>query len=299
MPLTGLIAATYTPMQQDGELDLPQVPAVVERLLAEQVDGFYVCGSTGEGMSLSTAERHAVTEAYVAATAGRVPVIVQVGHNSLAEARGLAAHAQKVGADVVSAACPSYFKIGTVEMLVDCMAELASAAPDLPFYYYHIPALTSTPLDMVEFLRVGGPRIPNLAGLKYTTPTLHEYLACREVDGGRFDILWGVDEMLLAALATGARGAVGSTYNFAPGLYRRIITAFDAGDLAEARREQSRSVQMIRIMAQFPFHSAMKQALRMIGIEVGPCRLPQPPLSPEDVESLRTQLEAIGFFDWR
>ena len=298
-PLTGLIAATYTPLQPNGELNLEQVPAVVQRLLAEQVDGFYVCGSTGEGMSLSSGERRAVTEAFVTAAAGRVPVIVQVGHNSLAEARGLAAHAQQIGADVVSATCPSYFKIGSVELLVECMAELAAAAPDLPFYYYHIPALTSTPLDMVEFLRVGGRRIPNLAGLKYTTSTLHEYLACQEVEDGRFDILWGVDEMLLAALATGARGAVGSTYNVAARLYRRIITAFDAGNLSEARQLQSRSVRMIRTMAQFPFHSAMKEVLRMLGLDVGPCRLPQPPLAPADVENLRTQLTAIGFFDWR
>jgi N-acetylneuraminate lyase len=298
-PLTGLIAATYTPLQPDGELDLSQVPKVVDKLLAEQVDGFYVCGSTGEGMSLSSDERRSVTEAFVTATAGRVPVIVQVGHNSLAEARALAAHAQQCGADVVSATCPSYFKIDRVPMLVECMAELAAAAPELPFYYYHIPALTSTPLDMVEFLYAGGSRIPNLAGLKYTTPTLHEYLACREIEDGRFDILWGVDEMLLAALATGARGAVGSTYNIAAPLYRRIINAFDAGNLEEARQLQLRSVRMIRTMAQFPFHSAMKEVLRMLGLDVGPCRLPQPPLSPADVDSLRAQLEAIGFFDWR
>ena len=297
--LTGLIAATYTPMHDNGELNAQQAHPVVQRLLAESVDGFYVCGSTGEGMSLTSGQRRSLAEAYVAATAGSVPVIVQVGHNSLNEARGLAAHAQQIGADAVSATCPSYFKIGSVEMLVDCMAEPASGAPDLPFYYYHIPALTGTQLDMVEFLRLGAARIPNLAGLKYTAPTLHEYQACREVEGGRFDVLWGVDEMLLAALATGARGAVGSTYNIAAPLYRRIINAFDEGNITEARRLQFRSVQMIRTIAQFPFHSAMKEVLRMLGLDLGPCRLPQPPLSPADVASLRKQLESIGFFQWR
>jgi N-acetylneuraminate lyase len=250
-------------------------------------------------MSLAAKERRSVAEAYVTAAAGRVPVIIQVGHNSLAEARGLAAHAQEIGAHAVSATCPSYFKIGTVPLLVDCMAELASGAPDLPFYYYHIPALTSTPLDMVEFLQRGGEQIANLAGLKYTTPTTHEFLACQELQDGRFDVLWGTDEMLLAALATGARGAVGSTYNMAAPLYRGIIAAFEAGDLSRARHLQHRSVRMIRTMAQFPFHSAMKEVLRMLGHDLGPCRLPQPALSAGQVEELRAQLSSIGFFEWR
>ena len=101
--LRGLLAATYTPFAPDCSLALEDVPPLVERLLADGVGGLYVCGSTGEGVSLSTAERKQVAEAFVAAAAGRVPVVVQVGHNSLAEACDLAAHAQAVGADASSA----------------------------------------------------------------------------------------------------------------------------------------------------------------------------------------------------
>jgi N-acetylneuraminate lyase len=297
--LTGLIAAAYTPLQPNGALALDKVGDFVDWLLGDGVGGLYVCGSTGEGMSLTSPERRSVAEAYTVATSKRVPIVVQVGHNSLAEARDLAAHAQEIGADAISATCPSYFKINNVPMLVECMAEVASGAPNLPFYYYHIPALTSTPLDMVQFLTLGSQRIPNLAGLKYTAPQVHEYQLCRELDEGRFDILWGADEMLLAALATGAKGAVGSTYNIAAPLYRNIISAFEAGDLDQARRLQSRSVQMIRTIYRFPFHSAMKEVLRVLGHELGPCRLPQPALSTADAQNLREQLAAIGFFEWR
>ena len=132
----GLIAATYTPLRSNGSLNLDRVPPLVEHLLGDGVGGLYVCGSTGEGVSLTGDERRAVAEAYTAAAAGRVAVIVQVGHNSLAEARSLAEHAQQIGADAISATCPSYFKISTAELLVDCMAEAAAGAPDLPFYYY-------------------------------------------------------------------------------------------------------------------------------------------------------------------
>ena len=297
--LNGLIAATYTPLREDGSLNLDRVGPIVEQLIADRVDGLYVCGSTGEGMSLSGAERRAIAEEYVTAVAGRVPVIIQVGHNSVAEASELAAHAQEIGADVVSATCPSYYPIASVDVLVACMSKIASGAPALPFYYYHIPVLTGSAIDMTDFMRRGSDQIANLVGLKYTAPTLHEYQQCMLLDDGRFDVLWGVDEMLLGALATGARGAIGSTYNIAAPLYRRIIAAFGQQDLDEARRLQGLAIQMIQIIARYPFHPAMKDLLRMIGLDCGGCRLPLPSLSPDDVNQLREQLTELGFFLWR
>jgi N-acetylneuraminate lyase len=295
--LTGLIAATYTPIHEDGSVDIKSIPANVDRLIAEGVSGFYVCGSTGEGVSLTVDERKAVAKAYVDATGGRVPVIIQVGHNSLHQARELASHAHEVGADVISATAPSYFKVGSVEGLVDCMAEVAGGAPELPFYYYHIPVLTGVAINMVEFLELAGSRISNLVGLKYTAPDLAEYLACLSLEDGRFDVLWGADEMLLGAWATGARGAVGSTYNIAAPLYQGIIDAFEAGDMVKARKLQHRSVEMIRVLAKHPFHPAMKALHGMLGAPCGHCRLPHPRLTEAQIATLRSALTDLGFFD--
>ena len=297
--LTGLIAATYTPLDAAGKVNPRPIPELTERLLADGVNGLYVCGSTGEGMSLSSAERREVAEAYLAAAKGRVQVVIQVGHNSLAEAWDLARHAEKIGATAISATCPSYFPVDSVETLVDCMADIASGAPTLPFYYYHIPALTGASLDMIAFLRQAAQRIPNLVGLKYTAPTTHEFQACMALDEGRFDIVWGCDEMLLPALAVGARGAIGSTYNIAAPLYRQLIKAFEQGDLAQARHWQMRSIELIRALGSFPFHPAMKETLRMLGVDYGVCRLPQRPLSAEQVDLLAQRLKTIGFFQWR
>ncbi|TWU18741.1 dihydrodipicolinate synthase family protein [Allorhodopirellula heiligendammensis] len=294
MKLNGLIAATYTPLDPHGDLNLSAIGPMVEDLLRNGITGLYVCGSTGEGMSLTSEERRKVAEAYVEATAGRVPVIVQVGHNSVHEARQLASHAQAVGADVISATCPSYFKVSSVAALVDCMAELASGAPDLPFYYYHIPALTGSTIEMADFLQRGGDQIPNLVGLKYTDTKLFEFQHCMELEGGRFDVVWGCDEMLLGALATGARAGIGSTYNIAAPLYLQIMAAFEAGDFAQARKGQSLSIEMIRTIGRYPFHPAMKAILEMQGFHVGGCRLPQGRLSPSQSDSLRSELSAIG-----
>ncbi len=296
--LRGLVAATYTPFNPDLSLALDSVPPLVERLLADGVSGLYVCGSTGEGISLSTPERKQVAEAFVAAAAGRVPVVVQVGHNSLAEARDLAAHAQAAGADATSAMPPTYFKPGSIKMLVECCREIAAAAPDLPFYYYHIPVLSGVSLSMTALLERAGEVIPNLAGLKYTANTLHEYQQCVALEGGRFDVLYGFDELLLPAVAVGAAGAVGSTFNIAAPLYRRVLDSFARGDIEAAREAQLKAVGMITTIARYPFHPAMKLILGWLGTPVGGCRPPLPGLSSGDEAGLRTGLEAIGFFEW-
>lgn len=296
--LCGLIAATCVPLNADGELNLEIVPGLVDHLIGQGVTGLYANGSTGEGVSLLTDERRSVAEAYVQAADGRIPVAIQVGHNSLAEARRLAQHASQIGADLLSATCPSYFKVSDVATLVDCMAEVADGAPQLPFYYYHIPALTGSSLDILEFLKLGSERIPNLVGLKYTDTKLFEFQQCCELNQRGFDVVWGCDEMLLGALATGAQAGIGSTYNIAAPLYHRIIDAFDNGQLEEARRLQALSIQMIGVLNRFPFHAAVKAVLGMQGFDVGGCRLPLSSLSRTDAESLRRDLDTIGFFEW-
>jgi len=295
--LSGLIPAVFTPMREDTTLDLAKVPAVVEHLLRTGVCGMYVCGSTGEGPSLSSDERRAVAQAYVEAAAGRLPAIVQVGHDSVAEACDLAAHAKHIGAQAVSAMPPRYYGFSGVDSLIDCLARIASAA-DLPFYYYHIPILSGVSLDVIDFLRRAADRIPNFAGLKYTACGLDEYQGCLEQAEGRFDVLFGHDEMLIAALAAGGVGAVGSTYNFAAPLYLRLWEAFDRGDLVEARRQQSLSQRMIRTMCRYRGQPAFKAAMRLIGVDCGPNRLPMKTLTTHELDELESELRGIGFFDW-
>jgi N-acetylneuraminate lyase len=297
--LTGLVAATFTPMRPDGSLNLEMAKPIVDHLVRSGIRGLYVCGTTGEGPLLTTDERKATVTAYVEAAAGRVPVVVQVGHSSVVEARLLAAHAQQAGADAISAVAPYYFKPGSVAVLVDCLAEIAGGAPKLPFYYYHIPMLSGVSLDMVEFLQQAPAKMPTFAGIKYTAPTIDEFQALLTTEDGRFDILFGRDEMMLSGLVGGARGAVGSTYNFAAPLYCRLIEAFQRGDLAEAQLCQSRAVAMIRVIVnRYRFHAGLKAAMGLWGLDCGPNRLPTIPLTPQEVAEMRRELDAIGFFQW-
>jgi len=274
------------------------VGRLVDHLLRNQVSGMYVCGSTGEGPLLTGEERRRTAEAFIEAAAGRLPVIVHVGHSSPAEARQLAAHTQAAGADAIAAVPPWYFKPGSIDVLIDCLAEVAAGAPELPFYYYHIPSITGVSLDLLELLRQGPERIPNFAGAKYTANTVDEFQAMVAYEGGRFDLLFGRDEMLLSGLAAGARGAVGTTYNYAAPLYQRLIQAFETGDLAAARNFQSQAISMIRILLRYGGVPGSKAIMKFLGIDCGPVRLPLVGLDRAAEQSMKAELEASGFFDW-
>ncbi|MFK7821601.1 MAG: dihydrodipicolinate synthase family protein [Planctomycetaceae bacterium] len=295
--LNGLIAATLTPFSAEGDVNLEPIGAMVEFLISNGINGLYVCGSTGEGMSLTSDERKAVTAEFVKAASGRIPVIAQVGHNSIAEAKELAKHAASVGVDIVSATCPSYFKAADNLSLTRSVAQIAAAASDLPFYYYHIPSLTGSTVDIVRFLEDGRESVPNLVGLKYTDTKLFEYQMCLAVDDHAFDVVWGCDEMLLGALATGAKAAIGSTYNVAAPLSQRIIDAFSEGDIEQARTLQLQSALMIRELLQFPFHASLKMVLTKLGLPLGGVRPPLKELLSRDAELL-TMLEDIEFHSY-
>lgn len=297
LQLRGLIAATFTPMHDDGSLALEQVPPMVDALLRDGISALYVVGSTGEGPSLTSAERRDVSAAFVEAAAGRVPVVVQVGHNSLADSAELAAHSAAIGADAISATPPSYFRPATLDELIACMRQIADAAPELPFYYYHIPIRTGVEVDLVAFLRRGN-EIPSLRGVKFTSPRVDQLQLAAETAGERYELLFGFDEMLLSAVAIGIKGAVGSTYNFAAPLYRRLWNAVDRGDLADAARCQSRSVAMIDVINRCGGFAAQKAIMSLLDMSCGRPRLPQSAMSDSQTERLRRELEAIGFFDW-
>lgn len=297
LKLTGLVAATHTPFHDDGSLNLSIVEQQAEHLLRHQVSTAFIGGSTGESHSLNVDERKQLATRWLEVARGTpMKVVVHVGSNCLIDAASLAQHAASVGANAVAALSPSYFKPRNVETLVACARQVAAAAPETPFYFYDIPVLTGVSLSMPDFLNQGRELIPNLAGLKFTNPDLMSYQLCMRAGDGSFDLPWGCDEFLLAAVAIGATGAVGSTYNFTAPIYHRVLSAFATGDLATAREEQFRAVQIIQVLIRHGFISATKAVMTMLGVDVGPARLPHVALSREQTTALRADLEPLGLF---
>jgi N-acetylneuraminate lyase len=297
--LRGLVAATHTPFHTDGSLNLAIVEQQAAHLLANDVTAVFIGGTTGESSSLSLDERRSLAQRWMEVARGTaMRVIVHVGANALCDARVLAAEAQQHGAHAIAALSPSYFKPRSLDALVACAADIAAAAPATPFYFYDIPSMTGVSFPMADFLAQASERIPNLAGLKFTNPDLMSFQLCLHADGGAWDVPFGCDEFLLAALSLGATGAVGSTYNFAAPIYHRVMRAFAAGDFATARVEQFRSVQLVQLLAGVGFMGAAKAVMGMLGVKVGPARLPNGTPPPEQEKKLRADLDAMGFFDW-
>jgi N-acetylneuraminate lyase len=297
--LSGLVAATHTPFTQDGRLNLDAIESQAEHLARNGVTLAFVAGSTGESHSLTCDERLQLAQRWSEVTRGSpVRWIAHVGSNCLSESQVLAEQAQRLGALAIAALAPSYFKPKSITSLIECCQQIAGAASNTPFYYYDIPALTGVSLPMDQFLEVAQSRIPNLVGIKYSNPDLMTLQACLQRNDQRFEIAWGIDECLLSALVLGVNGAVGSSYNFAAPLYHRLWQAFRGGDLATARREQFRSVQLIRLLAKYGYLESAKWLMSELGVVVGPARLPNGELDGEQAEMLRTGLETLGFFEW-
>lgn len=298
--LTGLVAAAHTPFAADGALNLAIVEKQAAHFLKNGISTVFIGGSTGESHSLSLEERKALTKQWMSVSRhSPMKVIVHVGSNCLDDARILATQAQKLGTLAVSALAPSYFKPRSVSLLVEGCAQIASAAPDLPFYFYDIPALTGVALSMPDFLAEGRKRIPNLAGIKWTNSDLYSYQLCRHVPGN-FDLPWGNDEYLLAALALGAQGGVGSTFCFAAPIYHRLMKSFAANQLDQAREEQYRSCLLVKTLAGQPsgYMGAAKALMSILGVDVGPARLPNGNLDKSQKAALRKDLDKLGFFKW-
>jgi len=299
MRLEGLIAAVHSPFDDSGELLLSAVEAQAQLMLAQGVAGVFICGSTGESHSLSVGERQDLSKRWLQVLQGSSIVpIVHVGSNCLRDSRQLAAHAEKIGAAAIAAQAPSYFRPRSVAELCEWCEQVAAAAPQTPFYFYDIPVMTGVNLSMPDLLQRAGERIPNFRGLKFTNQDLMSFQICQRLDGGRYDIAFGVDEMLLAAVCLGAAGAVGSSYNFAAPIYLRLIAAFQSGDLSAAREKQYWSVQLIRLLAASGYMAAARMVMGWLGAPVGPPRLPNVRLTAEASAGLRRGLEELGFFDW-
>ena len=296
--IKGLIDAPFTPFHEDGSLNLAPIPEYAALLARNGLKGVFINGSSGEGYMLTEEERMQLAEAWMAAVPNDFKVIVHVGSTSVMSSRRLAAHAQKIGAWGIGAMATPFPKIGNIEQLCRYCEEIASAAPELPFYYYHIPAFNGAFLSMYDFLKAVDGRIPNFAGIKYTLESLYEYNRCRRYQNGKFDMLHGQDETILPCLAMGgAQGGIGGTTNYNGRCLTGILEAWEKGDLEKARQLQDFAQDVIDVICNFRGNIVGgKRIMKLIGLDLGPNRVPFMSVTDEEEQELRRQLEAIDFF---
>lgn len=288
MELGGIVPALVTPFDRDGNVNYEELKKLVRMLLAEGADGFYVTGSTGECFLLTDEERIRITAAVAEEAGGRVPVIAHVGKIGAAQAAHLAREAQAAGADAVSSVPPFYYDFSFEEIVR--YYEAISDASGLPVVVYNFPQYSGVSINadrlgkIMEHCRVGG--------LKYTDSNLYEL---EQIRAGfpELKIMFGQDEAFLYALPVGVDGAIGSTYNFMLGKYRRIWNAYREGRLAEAERIQHEACRVIDAMLCVRDIAAVKYLLNRKGICCGDLRSPFRPVTAEE----KRLLDRIGDLD--
>lgn len=285
----GVWPALVTPFTQENKINVPVLRSLVGYLVDKGVDGFYVGGTTGEGVFMSVDERQQVLEHALDEINGRVPVIAHVGAMALADAQQLARHAQRSGAAGVSSIVPPYYD--QIDSLVGYFSALAGAVPDLPVFPYFL-LQNIKPLELMKKLQ----EIPNVAGTKYTGPDMFEFRQIIDMGGESWTVFSGMDEVCVFAAMMGANGAIGSTLNIMPGAYIQIRSMHAQGKTAEAHALQLRANRVTSILIEAGFPGALKATLGMLGFDCGQPRLPRQPLSEGARAILHQRLEASSDF---
>jgi dihydrodipicolinate synthase/N-acetylneuraminate lyase len=285
--LRGVFAAAVTPLLDGGtRLDEPGIGRVADFLAQGGADGALVCGTAGEGMVLSVAERRRVLETYVEAAGSRLAIMAHCGAQTTADTAALAAHAAEAGAAGVSVIAPPYFALDERALLEHLVAAAQACAP-LPFYIYAFTARSGYPIPLPVIDRLAQ-RVPNLAGLK-VSETPWERFEPYLIDG--LDIFVGPEALIAQALAGGAIGAISA---LASALPEFVVAAFGART-PEATAEASAAR---KVLERFPMPSALKVVCALRGVPIAAdVRAPLRPLDADERGELehaaRGLLEAV------
>lgn len=279
-----LFTAAVTPMHADERVDHEALASMLDSDIRRGVEGLYVCGSSGEGVLLSEAERIAVAETAVAASAGRVPVVSHVGAMSTGEAIRIATAAKDAGVSAISMIPPLYYGYTTPDVVRHFRSVID--AVDLPFVLYNIPQFTGRDISEGGFDELLA--LPQVIGVKHTSRNLYgaERILSRYP---HLSLVNGFDECYLPALSIGARGAIGTTVSLQIELFLSLRRRFDAGDLAGARAVQVRINDTVEGMVEVGVFGAAKYLGGKNSVPLGECRAPLPSLD----DAGRARLDSV------
>ncbi|RLE11390.1 4-hydroxy-tetrahydrodipicolinate synthase, partial [Candidatus Aerophobetes bacterium] len=279
-----------TPFDEDDKVDEKALRKLVDYLIEGGVHGIFAIGSQGEFYALTQEEKKKVVEVVVEEVNGKVPVYAGTGAITTKEAILLTQIAEKAGAGAVSVITP-FFISPSQEELYEYYLSIAKST-NLPVLLYNNPGRTGVNLsaELVERLS----KIDNIVGIKDSSGNLTlttEYIRTTPED---FSVLCGRDTLIFATLLSGGKGSIAATANVVPKLVVEIYEAFVNGDIEKARKAQFRLAPLRLAFNLGSFPVVVKEALNLIGINVGSARAPIKSLSKDKKKILRDVLRELG-----
>lgn len=281
----GVWVAMVTPWDPKVSSPRPDtIQALIDRFSSVGIDGLFILGMTGEGTLLSPQARMRYAGVVLEQAKGRLPVIVHTGHDRPSVARELSHHARDAGASAVAITAPTRYRLDDEELAAHFLL-VAEALDDFPLFLYDIPSATGNPLsaDLLANIRK---KSPNVVGVKVSRAdwgAWEEYLAI----ANDVALFIGKDEMAFPLLLLGGRGLVCGGANIFPELYVTLYRSVQQGELSEGKYLQSLINRLCHLCHQGSPLAFTKEAVTLMGWDVGP---PLPPLRTLRVEE-RVELE--------
>lgn len=288
----GIYPALVSPVDENGNVLAEETKKLVKWQMSWGVNGFYICGSTGEGLLMKPDSRKKLLEIVLEATEGKVPVIDHIGAIDLQTTCELARHAKEAGAAAISSIPPIYFHYDEDE-IVDYYRTVLGAG-ELPLLMYGVgSAGTKLTFSIIERVM----RLENAIGIKWTYPDYFTMGLIKDINGGNINVINGPDEMLVCGLAMGADAGIGTTYNVMPGLFVELYDSFKAGNVEKAREIQHAINRIIAVLIKYNALPATKALLCSLGFNVGKCTPPLRHYSEEENAKLLHELSGVIDFD--
>lgn len=289
---TGAGVALCTPFTQDG-VNFDAFGKLIDFQIENGTDALIVNGTTGEPSTMSEEEKHAALSFALERTAGRIPVIAGTGGNDTKKVISASIEAQKMGADALLIVTPYYNK-ATQQGLIAHYTAVADAV-DIPIIVYNVPGRTG--LNMLPETLAALAEHPNIAGMKEASGNLAQVSEMARLCGDKCDLYSGEDGLVVPLLSVGGKGVISVVSNIAPRIMHDMVEKFLSGDIAGARELQFKVNPLAAALFCEVNPIPAKTALRLIGIDAGPLRLPLTEMSDANLARLKREMQAFGLID--
>lgn len=283
---TGVCTALVTPFL-DGRVNYPMMEQLLRRQMEAGIEAVVVCGTTGESPTLSDEEKLELFRRCKDFAGDRCRIIAGTGSNSTAHTLELSVAAQEEGADGLLIVSPYYNK-ATAEGLTAHYLTVSHAV-SIPIILYNVPSRTGVDIPVSVYKRLA--QLPNIAGVKEASSDITKIARIRKECPKDFYVWSGNDDQTVPVLSLGGQGVISVLSNVAPVETQAMAKAALAGDFDTAAELQVRLLPLIEALFSEVNPIPVKEAMKLLGYDCGPCRLPLTPMSRQSLEKLKASLQ--------